>query len=454
MSFQHQVLCSIALVLLASQVSPAWAKKVKCDKGESLQEAIDEASEGDEIKVKGTCNESIVFDSTRHLITLTGKPGASIVSPDPSQAAISILGARNIIVTGLTLTGGVTGVGIVNGSARLSNNSISASGIGVWILNNARGVLQDNIISDAATGIDLLSSASAFISNTTLQNIGNIGLAARLGSAFRAFRLTVNGSTSRGVDVSENSSGTISRLNISLDSVGVGIEVRSGGSLEVNNATLNNATVFSADGLATLRGATLDGGGAIGPAIGLNGGSVHVDDSTVQAFEQAVFSVDGLVTLKRVTLDGGGSDAFGVETSGGSIRMQGVTVQGFNFGVVVADDGFVEINGSTVNGNPTRGLWVTGGSANVQGSTIVGSLDGVIVEGGRITVGGGSTIYSLGLNYASSAEVLDSELIGNPSLSPGFSSSVRVVNTTMEHVVGVRNCSLQFQDGTTVTGAI
>lgn len=353
--------------------------------------------------------------------------------------------------------------------------------------------------------------------------------------------------------VADNSAGTISGLNIALDSVRPGIEVDSGGSLKVDNANILSATLSSREeGFLRLSGVTLDGGGSPGAGITADGGSVHLSNGSVVGFEQAVFAADSAsvqltqvtlngggstrpgigvadgasvrmesgsilgfdeavfasnsasVQLTDVTLDGGGSTRQGIGVAaGGSVRMEGgsivgfqtglfashsanarltdvtlngggssgfgiefasggssvwlenSSVQGFDFGGVASDGSFVEVNGSNVVGD-IRGLWVTGGTALVvAGSTISGFPDGVIVESGRIKVTGSTINDGLGLNNTSSAWVFDSQLSGNPSLSPGYSSSVRVGNTTMTgDVSGVRDCTLAFQDGTVVTGTV
>lgn len=445
----------LAITLLLGLPGLGATEKVDCDKGKSLQGAIDKAEAGDVIEVNGTCNELIVFDVTRQGLTVTGLAGAAIVSPDPNRATVDINLARGVRLSNLSIGGGATGLLVRSGQAVVADTTLSGSFSGLSAFNNSRIVLLESTVSGPGRGIVLFSGVSAFVRNITLAGITDVAFQARLDSAFRVFNLTVGPTPGTAIEVSENSAGTISGLN--LQDAGVfGINLHSGGSLEVSNARITNATISSFDGLLQMNGVTLDGQGQTGPGIGANGGSIRLRSSRILGFESGLLADDSAtMELRGTTLTGQGSAGFGIEiASGASVKLQdGSVVQGFGFGVVASSQGVADIKDSTLEGD-NRGLWVTGGAAHVERSEINGGSDAISVESGRIAVVDSTIHNSLGLNYSSSAEVLRSRLLGSPSLSPGFSSSVRIQETTMESVTGVRSCSLQFLDGTVVTGTI
>src|SRR5215510_8740263 len=83
-------------------------KKVACDKGQTLTEALKQAKPGDTLQVTGTCQERVTITTDR--LTLDG--GGSAVldggggSPTEFEGVVTIDGAHGVTLTGFTIQNG------------------------------------------------------------------------------------------------------------------------------------------------------------------------------------------------------------------------------------------------------------------------------------------------------------------------------------------------------------
>ena len=79
-------------------------KKVKCDKGQTLTEALRKAKPGDTLQVTGTCHERVTITTDR--LTLDG--GGSAVldggggGPTEFEGVVTIDGVQGVTLTGFT----------------------------------------------------------------------------------------------------------------------------------------------------------------------------------------------------------------------------------------------------------------------------------------------------------------------------------------------------------------
>ena len=117
-------------------------KKVKCDKGQTLTEALRKAKPGDTLQVTGTCHERVTITTDR--LTLDG--GGSAVldggggGPTEFEGVVTIDGAHGVTLTGFTIQNG-PGEGIlgVRGAAfavqdtTVQNNAAQASPYSGWL---------------------------------------------------------------------------------------------------------------------------------------------------------------------------------------------------------------------------------------------------------------------------------------------------------------------------------
>jgi hypothetical protein len=155
-------------------------KKVECDKGQALTEALKQAKPGDTLQVTGTCQERVTITTDR--LTLDG--GGSAVldggggGPTEFEGVVTIDGARGVTLTGFTIQHG-PGEGILgqHGAAftvqqtTVQNNAAS----GIAVADGSTADLTDCTIHGNGFGIDVFTSSSAILrgSVTSSHNTGN-----------------------------------------------------------------------------------------------------------------------------------------------------------------------------------------------------------------------------------------------------------------------------------------
>jgi parallel beta-helix repeat protein len=202
--------------LTLSKTEGAATHKVDCDKGEFIQKKIDNAKEGDVIKVSGTCNENLHIPDELHGITLDGQGSATIDGADSSRATIGIKG-KSITVRGFTITGGRDGINITNGNVLIDGNIIkntrrwaicvsrksSAEIFSNTIQNNPEGgiILADS--SAGHVGVSGLPGERIFFPNTIVQN--GVGIEVLRNSEATIAGNTISNNTFTGIYVIDNS---------------------------------------------------------------------------------------------------------------------------------------------------------------------------------------------------------------------------------------------------------
>ena len=155
-------------------------KKVKCDKGQTLTEALRKAKPGDTLQVTGTCQERVTITTDR--LTLDG--GGSAVldggggGPTEFEGVVTIDGAQGVTLTGFTIQNG-PGEGIlgVRGAAfavqhtTVQNNA--AAGIAIAMARRPTSPIARSTAT--GFGIDVFTSSSAILRGTitSSQNTGN-----------------------------------------------------------------------------------------------------------------------------------------------------------------------------------------------------------------------------------------------------------------------------------------
>ena len=78
-------------------------KFVFCDKGHSIQKAVDRARDGRSIRVFGTCHEAVFINKDR--ITIFTNDGATVIPPAGSTA-FAVGFADNVVIAGFNIWGG------------------------------------------------------------------------------------------------------------------------------------------------------------------------------------------------------------------------------------------------------------------------------------------------------------------------------------------------------------
>ena len=155
-------------------------KKVKCDKGQTLTEALRKAKPGDTLQVTGTCQERVTITTDR--LTLDG--GGSAVldggggGPTEFEGVVTIDGAQGVTLMGFTVQNG-PGEGILglHGAAfAVQQTTVQQNAaIGIAVADGSTADLTDCTIQGNGVGIDVFTSSSAILRGaiTISQNKGN-----------------------------------------------------------------------------------------------------------------------------------------------------------------------------------------------------------------------------------------------------------------------------------------
>src|SRR6267142_736405 len=202
-------------------------KNVKCDKGQTLTDALKKAKPGDTLQVTGTCHERVTITTDR--LTLDGGGSAVLdgggVGPTEFEGVVTIDGVQGVTLTGFTVQNG-PGEGIlgIHGAAfavqqtTVENNAAS----GIAVADGSTADLTDCTIQGNGFGIDVFTSSSAILRGAIIisQNKGNgaevqmidnggIGLVAGSGqvaifgfTASQGSTLTANGNGDFGIIIS------------------------------------------------------------------------------------------------------------------------------------------------------------------------------------------------------------------------------------------------------------
>jgi hypothetical protein len=155
-------------------------KKVKCDQGQMLTEALRKAKPGDTLQVTGTCHERVTI--TTDQLTLDGDASAVLDGggggPTEFEGVVTIDGVQGVTLTGFTIQNG-PGEGIlgIHGAAftvqQTTVQQNAASGIAV--ADGSTADLTDCTIQGNGFGIDVFTSSSAILRGaiSISQNQGN-----------------------------------------------------------------------------------------------------------------------------------------------------------------------------------------------------------------------------------------------------------------------------------------
>lgn len=293
---------------------------VDCFKGQTVSGALAQATTHAGpvvITISGVCQEAVFVN--RDDVTLRGaSAGDGIQAPAQNVSAIVVRGMRTSLQS-LTIGGGLDGVQVGLGSLEAQNVIVSgASQFGIEI--DAAAGITGSTIDGNETGIGVGQGGSALVNMTDVSNNhfmgvtvmggrlemhggsvnGNAveGLQSWLGGALFLRGVSVQHNTFAGVDLNSNSSAWLAQ-DQGQDTVisangGSGVAVNSGSALELQGATLtaNNGGI-QASGGSTIR---FGNGTLVTVASNQNNGVFLQDTSVVQTTDP---------TLVRITQNTG-----------------------------------------------------------------------------------------------------------------------------------------------------
>jgi parallel beta-helix repeat protein len=237
------------LALIAPEFAIAQVQvKVKCDKGHSVQSALDGLTGPAIIVVTGTCHEYL--EIKKDDVTIQGGNYQEPSTVEQHRNIIWVRSARRVLITGVTVTGGYNGIAVGQGgsltldgnstiSGARSNGVVSSFGSSMTvnsstIQGNPRGatasdnsaivVTNSHIISNTGPGVLVQRSSSARIG----QNL--------FGDQMKSW---IMGNGGNGVSVSRGSHAIIDGNEIK-NNVGSGVSVEGSSATVINNLISGN----------------------------------------------------------------------------------------------------------------------------------------------------------------------------------------------------------------------
>lgn len=286
------------------------------------------------LNVHGTCTESVQVQ--RDDVTFNAvNAGDGISSPNASQTALFLNGARHIMLFGFTLTGG--------------NNALSATG--------GAGVFAMNLhVTGAGNGILLTNASSGQFFNLTADHCSQSGAGASSGSALNIGGGSITDS-GNGIDLQN---GHLEANNVTIArSANMGVAVRDGGTAELQNTTVQysgNTGVHVFNGsAANLLSGTVVSGSTFGGVVA-HSGSVNLQGAHVTGNHGAgvsTFAGGRLIAQGGTLIDA--NDGDGVMVAGGGVAsLQGpnTITNNAQFGVHLRDIAMLQLGPGT---NATSG---------------------------------------------------------------------------------------------------
>lgn len=244
----NQIISSVLLAgiaVFASQAS-AITRTVDCDKGQSIQDALEKGQSNAEplvINVSGTCNE--IVEIQRDDVTIDGNNNAVI------SGNVGLRGADHITIANITITSSGVGLALEGSNhVRLFNTTVTGNQGWAAIVVNESSSLKtwdSYITNNSQTGVFVGLSSSLVTSNTHFSNNGSDGVTLALNSsAFLTNGTLIQGNATDGIIVKEHSIVDLVDTNISNNTMHGIVIAEDGG------AILREGNVISGNGSAGL----------------------------------------------------------------------------------------------------------------------------------------------------------------------------------------------------------
>jgi hypothetical protein len=286
---------------------------------DSLTTAINKANNGDTIKISGTCTERVTI--FKDGLTLDGQGSAILdggggFTPPPtltgfSEGVITILGARGVVIKGLTVQHGPDGISGNQGASFTVQNVTAQHNAddGIQVSQNSTAQMIDCTAEDNGSDGFVAANASHAIFFGTIISTGNADDGIHIAA-------TSSGTITAGAIVQAHTNGLSATFGSNTFDGGVtgdGIRVTSASQLFVSSNSHVEAIGNKDNGIAVTRTSTFSAFGApeIGPVAVTSEGNGR---DGVQVGDVAFFTVGGT----QATLIVRNNAARGLNVFGGS----------------------------------------------------------------------------------------------------------------------------------------
>jgi hypothetical protein len=344
-------------------------KKVKCDNGQTLTEALKQAKPGDTLQVTGTCQERVTITTDR--LTLDGGGSAVLDGGGGSptelfEAVVTIDGVQGVTLMGFTIQNGPS-IGILGmgGAAFVVQDTTTQNNgaAGIFLTNNSSAELTDVEVKDTGgIGIPVQNNSTAVLKgHISSTGSGDNGIAVQSGSTLEIRGASVHASNNggNGVDI------------VDSQAIIFGFPESQGSTLTAHNNRGDG--IFVATGSLSFFGGAFAGTGSLATISASNNGgngiAIGLDGAVVSPFGAAKFMIENN-QQRGLNVDEGGS----------ALLIGGLTVQNNQTGLVA--DGAGTLHLVSVPSNPSSIQNNTGTDVDLKFGTRA-TIDGVAI--GTIT---------------------------------------------------------------------
>jgi parallel beta-helix repeat protein len=246
-------LFGLALVAVVLLSGAAWAKEINVPGDFSkVQEALNAAEPGDVILIAGGDYPENLLITKSVTLQGAGRDFVRIVG-DGTVPTVVISKAQNVVISGVTITNGRTGIEMADSSLTLSDavlkrnirRGLSAERSVVEIKDSEVLETQPDAEGFQGSGIRISDHSKVTITNVTVAGNARVGIAVIdsseatiVGTRVLGTKPNASGAYGWGIDVSVNSKATIRENTISGNTaVGIGITESSQAVIESNQIT-------------------------------------------------------------------------------------------------------------------------------------------------------------------------------------------------------------------------
>lgn len=194
------ILCSLIVTFPEMGIAKAEAKTVVVpDDYSTIQEAVDNAAEGDTVFVrKGYYFESVLINKSLSLVAEDNE--TFIVGNDYKlNGTIVLIRHDHVNVSGFTIranqrTSSRRGIHLLHVRyCNVSGNTIANCGTGIWLYSASQNIITGNNLTDNTHGINInLSDSNMFVGNVAAEGVYGIQLISSTSNTFRNNNITNN----------------------------------------------------------------------------------------------------------------------------------------------------------------------------------------------------------------------------------------------------------------------
>jgi autotransporter family porin len=348
-----------------------------------------------EIKTTGSSAPGLLSQNNS---TINGDGVTITTSGSASYGVQTIDGSATLSNSSITSAAyGVVSQG-ANGNITLNNTSVNTSGVrGYAVYASKGGLITINGGSLATTGDSAIGAYATGAGSTINIKNSNIstaasaapGLLAQSSGAINADTVTITtvGSNSYGVQANDGSV-TVSNSAITSSAHGT-VSQGTQGNLTLNNTTVNtsgdsgHAIYASKGGQVTVNGGALAtaGNSAMGAYATGAGSTINIKNSNISTAKNSAPALlsqsNASINADNVTISAVGASSFGVQTIDGSATLSNSSITSSAYGAISQGTlGNLTLNNTTVNTSGDNGHAVyasKGGQITINGSTLAAS---------------------------------------------------------------------------------